>query len=174
MPVEGRREAVVAELGVHRGARIGDPVERAGVAGGDELRIVDLEACRHEVGERHPGEGRLRLGDLQHHDETLVLLGLCRVGIGAVKRMEAALQREALSSGRLWAGGRAADRDHRLHRHIPAIGHRDGASLEVALVKAAIERTGQRRLLAASIGVEADALLAERARREHQPRILLR
>ena len=55
LAVEGRAEAVVAELGVHRLLRVLDPGQRAGVAGGDQPRIVDLEAGRQVVGDDERG-----------------------------------------------------------------------------------------------------------------------
>ena len=73
-PLECRREAIVAELGIGRRTRILDPVEGAGIAGRHEPRIVDLEPRRHIVGQRHARELRLRLGHRQQHDEAVVLL----------------------------------------------------------------------------------------------------
>ena len=80
---------------MHRLGRVGNPVERTGLAGGDQARIVDLEAGRQVVGNDHAAELRLRLGHLQHHDKALVLLGLARVGRFAVKRVVTALDLEA-------------------------------------------------------------------------------
>src|SRR5262249_52149149 len=51
-------EAVVTELGVHWLLRILDPGQRAGIARGDEPRIVDLEACRQIIGDEDASELR--------------------------------------------------------------------------------------------------------------------
>src|SRR5262245_13154572 len=86
LAVERSAEPVVAEFGVRRLHGVLDPRKGAGVAGGDEARIVDLEAGRQVVGQDQAGELRLRLGDLQHHDEALVLLHLGDLGLLAVER----------------------------------------------------------------------------------------
>ena len=96
-PIEGRGEAVVAEFGILRLLAILDPVQRAGVARRDQMRIVDLEAGRQIVGHDDAAVFRLRLGDLQHHHEALVLLGLRHVGRLAVEREIIALDLEAAS-----------------------------------------------------------------------------
>src|SRR6202040_11999 len=72
-------EAVVAEFGVRRLYRVGDPRQRAGVARGDEMRIVDLETRRQIIGDDDSAELRLGFGNLEHHHEPRVLLELCRI-----------------------------------------------------------------------------------------------
>ena len=67
------------------------------------MRIVDLEPGRHIVGQRHALELRLRLGHCQHHDEAVVLLGVADIGLLAVERVEAALEREAMLGRRAQA-----------------------------------------------------------------------
>ena len=104
------------------------------------MRIVDLEPRRHVVDERDARELRLRLGHREHHDEAVVLLGVARVGVGPIERMEAALDGEAMLGGRLRRLGRAAHRNHRIERSVAAIGHRERCGGELILVEAAIER----------------------------------
>ena len=95
LAIERRREAVVAEFGVHRLCRVGDPGERAGLPRRHQPRIVDLKPGRQIVGDDDAAELRLRLGHLQHHDEALVLLGLAWIDRFAVERVIAALDLEA-------------------------------------------------------------------------------
>src|SRR5262249_49282814 len=72
LALERGAEAVVAEFRARRLLRVLDPAERAGIAGGDEPRIVDLEAGREIIGDDDAGKLRLRLGDLQHDREAIV------------------------------------------------------------------------------------------------------
>ena len=92
----GRGEAVVAEFGVFRLLAVLDPVQRAGVAGRDQMRIVDLETGRQIVRHHDVAEFRLGFGDLQHHREAVVLLGLRYIGRLAVEREIIALDLEAV------------------------------------------------------------------------------
>ena len=73
--------------------------------------------------------------------------------------------------GRLRRGRRAAHRDHGVDRRVAGIGDRDVARLDVRLVVGG-DRAGP--TCVALIDVEADILLAERARREHEPGVFLR
>jgi uncharacterized FAD-dependent dehydrogenase len=54
-----------------------------------------------EEAARDARELRLRLGDFQHHDEPVVLLGLRRIGIASVEIVVAPLELEALIGGGL-------------------------------------------------------------------------
>ena len=83
LALERRGEAVVAEFGVDRLGRVGDPRQRAGIAGRHEMRIVDLESRRQIIGDDDAAELRLRFGDLEHHDEPRVLLDVCAGSTGS-------------------------------------------------------------------------------------------
>ena len=97
-------------------AAVRDPVEGAGLAGGDQARIVDLESGRQVVGNDDAAELRLRLGHLQHHDEALVLPCFARVGRFAGERVVAALDLEAAFAAGSGASGDPFTADDRLKR----------------------------------------------------------
>ena len=92
------------------------PVEVRQVGAGDEARIVDLEAGRQQVGDQHARGPVVRLGDLQHDDEALVLRDLGDVGLLTVERVVGALDREAVAAGRQRLSRRGDRGHHRLHR----------------------------------------------------------
>ena len=118
---------------------------------------------------------RLRLGDRQHHHEAVVLLGGGDVDVLAVERVIGALDGEAVIGRGLRRRRSAAHGDHRVERRVAGIGHRHRVDADVLLAEGAVERTFKAAFAAASIlDGKAHALLAERARREHEPGLLLR
>ena len=121
-PLEGRREAVVAELGMDGIARVLDPVERSGIARGDETRVVDLEASGHVIRERDARELGLRLDHGQQDDEPVVLLRLADISLAPVEGMKAPGEREAVLGGGLWRRRRSAHRNDGIERRVAAIG----------------------------------------------------
>ena len=135
------------------------------------MRVIDLEAGRQIVGERHAAELRLRLGDFQHHHQARVLLDLAGIDRIAGERVGLALDLEALFGGGLRRRRRAGDGDHRLDLILAGIGDTQRL-FQIAGLDGAVERALQRR--AADIERHPAAVLGERARREQKPGILLR
>ena len=71
LALEGRGEAIVAELG-SRPARTASVIHDSVPVSPErhEVRVVDLEPRRQIIGDDHAAELRLRFGDLQHHHQA--------------------------------------------------------------------------------------------------------
>src|SRR5207249_1488221 len=121
-------EAVVGESGVPRHHPIPDPAELTRLSRGYPPRVVDLEASRQMVGDDDAGELRLRLGDLEHDREAIVLPRARRINRLAIERVVEPLDLEATLGRGLRHGRRTTHREHRSHRAIASVGHRYGAS----------------------------------------------
>src|SRR6185437_13699489 len=158
--IDGRGETVIAEVGVRRLLAVLDPGQCSGVAGRDQMRVVDLEACRQVVRDDDVAVFRLRLGDLQHHRETIVLLCLRRIGRAAVERKIVAFDLEAVRCRGLRRDRGATDRNHRLYRRVTGVGDLDWLVVELGRLVAAVQGRLDRR----SIDIERQVFIRQGAR----------